>query len=848
MSKNNYQTCIDVVAKAAGDSISPDQAKSLVQQMMNEVERAKKDDFANVEEHIKEIGRKIIEKDKLLTAIQKRNAFLTVKAEAHIHDYVKRFGTPGEGLRAFMNGSSKTVREGRNSVYYQEIALRNKSVGQLIDGLTKTGTMEDFKSGALDKQVFQEMWELNRENGRPGVSGSPKAEAIAKVINDINLEMIARENRAGAYVRPLEGYVIRQTHDADVIRRAGGLGNGPGSREASFKVWSDFILPLLDEKTFEGVDDKMEFLRGAHEGIVTGLHDKAVDGPTDVNSEFRGTGSMARKVSASRVLHFKDADSSFLYNQTFGVKNLRESVLRGMHLRSKAIALMENFGPNPEMTFQRITLDLKRAAKGEKDDVRHLQSLDDWRVEASFRELTGANDVPSNPSLSRISASVRAIANMSKLGGAAITSLADKAFFQTEMSFQGMKNLEVFGKQISTVFEGRPDGERAQALHLMGAAVDGFIGNVVQRFSMHDNKAGMLFKMQQKFFNLNGMNWWNDIHKGAAAELMSVHLASHAKMEFSALPKELANTLKLYGLDGPTWDFVREHGVKEVNGREYLTPDALYSVDSRPIDRLLKARDIKPTENNRARLRDEIDTKLRTYFADRVDIAVPTPGNEEKVYAHWNTKAGTPLGEAVRMVMLFKSMPITVFKKVVSREVYGHGSDTMMQWLRNDRTGNFRMAQIIALTALGGYMAGAIKDGLKGRTPKDPTAPKTIADALQRGGGLGIYGDFLFTEYDRSYRSFLATAAGPVLGQADNVAEIFSKLKAGENVTRETGKLALGNTPFVNLFYIRPVLDYLVLWNLQEMADPGSLRRMERKVEDTNHQGFFISPSEAVNQ
>lgn len=848
MSAKNFQTCIDIVAKAAGDSISPDQAKSLVQQMVDQVERSKKDDFANAEERVREIGRDIIAKDKLLSAIQRRNAFLTVKAERRIHDYVKKFGTTGEGLRAFMNGSSKVVKEGRNSVYYQEVALKNKYVGNLLAGLERNGLTEDFKTGALDKQVFQEMWELNRPEGqgRPGVSGSPKAQKLAELINGINLEMINRENRAGAYVRPLEGYVIRQTHDADTIRRAGGMGYSPGSKEASFQKWSSFIIPLLDEKTFEGIDDRMAFLRSAHDGIVTGIHDRAVNGSVDVNSEFRGTGAMARKVSAERVLHFKDADSSFLYNQTFGVKDLKESVLRGLQLRAKHIALMENFGPNPEMTFQRVMLDLKKAARGEKDDVKALKSLEDWRVEASFRELTGANDVPTNPSLAKMSASLRAITNMSKLGGATITAIADKGFFQTEMSHQGMRNLDVFAKQVTLITEGHPDGEKAQMLNLMGAAVDGFIGNVVQRFSQHDNKAGLLFKLQQKFFNINGMNWWNDIHKGAAAEMMSAHLASHAKLEFDKLPPELSRVLKQYGIEGKVWDFIRTHGVKEVEGRDYLTPDALYSVDNGAIDKLLNAHDVKPTENNRLRMRDEIDTKLRTYFADRVDIAVPTPGNEEKVYAHWNSKAGTPLGEAVRMVMLFKSMPITVFKKVVSREIYGRGNDTMVKWLTKDRQGNFRMAQLIALTALGGYLSGVIKDSLRGRTPKDPTAPKTIVDALQRGGGLGIYGDFLFSEYDRSYKSFLATTAGPIVGQLDSVADIFSKLKQGENVANETGKLALGNTPFINLFYIRPVLDYLVLWNLQEMSDPGSLRRMERRVEEKNNQGFFIAPSEAT--
>lgn len=846
---SNFQTCIDVITKASTDAISPDQAKSLVQRIMDEVERRKAAGAVNAEEEIAKIGRDIIEQDKLLSAISKRNAYLTVMATRRIGDYVKKFKTPGEGLLAFMNGGSKLVSEGRNSVFYQGVAIKDKYIGRLKDELERAGLMEHFKAGDLDKQVFQEMWQLNRENGQPGVSGSQKAMKLAKIINDINLEMIARENRAGAYVRPLEGYIIRQTHDPDAIRRAGGLGYGEKSAEASFRAWSEFILPLLDhEKTFKNAQDPVEFLRGAHQGILSGVHNKPSEANIDVNASFQPFGSLAKRVSAQRTLHFKDADAAYAYNQTFGVKDFKEAVLQQLQHRARTISMLENFGPNPERTFNRLVHQYELDVRGTENDVQKMSSLRDWRVQASFRELMGLNDIPSNPSLARISASVRSLQNMSKLGGATITAIADKGFLHSELTYQGISHMGAFGKSMLATAEGRPSAERRQMLNLMGAAVDGFIGNVVTRFSSHDNRAGMLFKLQQKFFSLNGMNWWNDVHKGAAAEIMAAHLAEHSNLPSDALPHELSRTLKLYGIEGDTWDFIRKHGTREVEGRNYITPDSLLMASDEAVDKLLVARDIKPTANNRLRMRDQLETQLRTYFADRVDIAVPTPGNEERVYAHWNTQAGTPLGEAVRMMMMFKAMPITVLRKVVGREVYGNGSDTVLKWLMNDRTGNFRMIQLIAMTTLGGYLSGMIKDSLKGRTPKDPTDPRTIQDAMLRGGGLGIYGDFLFTEYDRSYRSALGTLAGPVVGQLDPIADIMTKARRGENVSTETGKLVMGNTPFINLFYIRPVLDYLILWNLQEMSDPGSLYRNERRVEQQNGQGFFVHPSEIVSQ
>lgn len=843
--EQTLKTCIDIIANSSDKEITPDQAKSLVDRIMSEVNKPT-GALDSAEAKVREIANKIIGEDKVLSAIQRRNTLLTVIAQNRMLQYAGKFPTMGEGLQAFMNGSNKLRSEGRLSVYYQGKAIQGKYVGRLVEQLQQGGVMREFKSGEIDKQVFQELWELGKEGGKPGISGSPKAERIAKIIHDINMEMIDRENRAGAFINKLEGYIMRQAHDADAIRLAGGRGYGAGSREASFRAWSDFILPLLDqERTFADVEDKMSFLRGAHEGIISGIHDKPATADIDINAAFKNTGALAKKVSAGRQLHFKDADAAFAYNQRFGMKEFRESTLRQIQLRATAISMLENFGPNPERTFERTVRELKTAAKKSENDVAQLKSLEDWRLQASFRELMGHNDVSTNPSLSRMMNSIRAIQNMAKLGGSTITALADKAFVQSEMGFQGIDAMKTLGRQFTAIAEGRPEGERRSMLNLMGAGLDGFMGSVMHRFSMHDNRAGTLFKMQSKFFDLNGMNWWNDVHKSAVAELMSAHLGEHADRSIGNLPVELRRTLDLYGIDGKLWDVIRSTST-EVDGRRYITPDGLLKIDKETLRNYLKDAKEKDSDNAIQRLRDRIDTQLRTYFADRVDIAIPTPGNEERVYAHWNSQAGTPLGEAVRMMMMFKQMPITVFNKVVQREIYGGGSETLMDWLINDRTGNFRMIQLIAMTAVGGYISGMIKDALKGKTPK-PLTPATIQDAMLRGGGLGIYGDFLFNEYDRSYRSFTANALGPVLSQADSLADIATKMKHGDDVRGEAAKLVTNNTPFINLFYIRPVLDYLILWNIQEMADPGSLRRAERRSERDNGQGFYVRPSEQVS-
>jgi hypothetical protein len=125
--------------------------------------------------------------------------------------------------------------------------------------------------------------------------------------------------------------------------------------------------------------------------------------------------------------------------------------------------------------------------------------------------------------------------------------------------------------------------------------------------------------------------------------------------------------------------------------------------------------------------------------------------------------------------------------------------------------------------------------------------------SLQRGGGLGIYGDLLLSEYDTQYRHALSTLAGPVFGQIDPLAAMGSKAmgaatgKEGvraESLLYDAEKFAEGNIPYSSLFYVKPVLDYFIFWNLKEMASPGVLKRTERSVKDKNHQDFWVTPSE----
>ena len=47
-------------------------------------------------------------------------------------------------------------------------------------------------------------------------------------------------------------------------------------------------------------------------------------------------------------------------------------------------------------------------------------------------------------------------------------------------------------------------------------------------------------------------------------------------------------------------------------------------------------------------------------------------------------------------------------------------------------------------------------------------------------------------------------------------------------------------------FYLRMLLDYFIMYNLMELQNPGSLRRMESRMKKDNNQEFYISPKRVI--
>jgi hypothetical protein len=196
------------------------------------------------------------------------------------------------------------------------------------------------------------------------------------------------------------------------------------------------------------------------------------------------------------------------------------------------------------------------------------------------------------------------------------------------------------------------------------------------------------------------------------------------------------------------------------------------------------------------------------------------------------------------MLMQFKAFPLAMMQKTWQREIYGKGANSLSEALFKGK-GDFRgMAHLLAMSTVFGYLAMTAKGYLKGREARDPTDPSTWLAAFLQGGGAGLYGDFLFGQATRHGQSAWGSFLGPTGGSIESLVDLYRRALNGDDTASQGLRFIINHTPFANLFWARPALDYLFLYDLQEALNPGALRRMEAFTKKNNEQEFWLKPSQ----
>lgn len=819
--------CLAAIDAANQGRLDDEEVELIVEQIQRAREGREKLD--GLDREMFDAAEQLASDAELAARLEKRNRLINIVKDAELtrlaREAERTAGDPSLGLEAAMVGVSAPFFGGRASVDAKTNGILRQYLGGMVADLRREGLLPVFNSGQLSREIAREKWDLTLKQPTGMATTSKQAKAIARIIDKYQRAAIERENRAGAYIRYRSGYVTRQMHDVAKMRRQG------------LDAWRKEVAPRIDWTLMRVAEkDRPAFLKEVYDNLVTGARMEIDE--SEIDFAFKGPGNLAKKESASRVILFKSADDWFDYNEKFGRASLNEGILNDLRRSAQATALMDTFGTNPRAMFDRMRDKLKAEHKGDASKVDRLNRMAlDWQ----FAEIDGSVNFAQSHLGASIGRGTRAIQSMASLGGAAISSITDLAMTASERKWQGRSIMDSWMDAFRAPFRGLASkGDERRMAEMIGVGIDGMLGDFVSRFAAQDDVPGRMSKMMATFFKLNLLGPWTDSVKRGAGLMMANDLAQKAGSDWAGLDIRTRTHLAQYGFDAEAWEMARKWVITDDEGRKYLVPDAI------------------ATQGDRAarRQQDRVSQALAAYITDRVDFASPTPGARERALLRMGMRPGTPEGEAIRFIMQFKAFPITVIQKVLGRDVYGYGAKSVRSAILRGEGDILGLASLMAGGTVLGFFALQAKEMAKGREPRVPEdkeqAAKLLIASMQQGGGLGIYGDFLFGEANRFGGGLISTVAGPTAGDIEDFAEIMWSLRdttmAGEapDVAAESLRFVSSNTPFANLFYTKAAIDYLFLYQLQEAANPGYLRRMERRMKRENNQEFFLPPSQAV--
>ena len=292
---------------------------------------------------------------------------------------------PAEAFKAMLSKSTTLANKANQSITAMAGARLEKWGNYMTAELTRSGDMQVFLSGQLDREIYQATEALSKGLA-PDPKLPPEAVRIGKVINDLNRLLYKDMRDAGIPVRNLDGRVTRQSHELAKVREAG------------FEKWWADTLPKLDQKrTFGLLAGDLKAMtqagRAIYGKIVSGkygLDDVIGDAEVGDFLVMGGERSLADRMSEARNLHFANAAGAHEYSQVYGKGSLAIDVYQEMRRNARSVAMFERLGDKPraalEANIERVQSQLRN--EGKIDKAERLNSQKD-RIMAQFDQITG---------------------------------------------------------------------------------------------------------------------------------------------------------------------------------------------------------------------------------------------------------------------------------------------------------------------------------------------------------------------------------------------------------------------------------------------------------------------------
>lgn len=752
---------------------------------------------------------------------------ITREAQERIKRTSKMLAVQADNISRVQQGATAPVskflmdgKKGSRGTAFARAAVSTIEDDPRFNGMSYSGTKETVRGQlyALFGATLESMGKgfMGRQKGKahlPNIvreiqgvkTGDKNAKAMADAwlkIQDVTVDMF---NAAGGSMNRLKNYIPQSMNAVKMVK-------------AGKANWVKNHMDLLDWNKTRWPDGKM-IPAAQRQKVLEGVFDTlTTDGASRIDvSKFRGQGrAVGNTLDTHRFLHYKNPDAWLKAHDEYGEGNVFEVLTRHIEDMSHKIALVETFGPNPEMTkLNMASIVRAEAAKVGAQELAHAEAVLKNKFDPMFETMMRENPMDPHSTFGSIVTGTANILTAAQLGSAAL--LAIPGDFMQTAAVRALNNMGMFngvGTYIKTLATDQKfmrqiatqSGFIMDEVVMSTYATTRFTGMATVGPAASRHVAEAVMRASLMSGHTRAARW------SVQAEFMGL-LNRSRDMPFDKLP--FRAVAERYGITAPEWDAMR--------GRVPTWQPRKDVSFMRPID-ILKT----DAPNRQALYR-----KFQGMIFDESRKMVPEATMEGANTLKATTRPDTLVGALLYSFAMYKNFPVSFMM------IYGRLGMTAP-------TVKGRLAFYAGLGA-GMTMVGALgtqmREISRGRDPLPMDNPAFLGKAFLSGGAMSIWGDFLFAgvnEFGKGPQdatagpliSFLGDTTDLLLGDTFQWANTIGSLSDGEFQSTTAAKSvewARRYTPGSSIWWARLVLERHVFDRLQELADPRAYSKWQSR-------------------
>lgn len=637
--------------------------------------------------------------------------------------------------------------------------------------------------------------------------GNETAKALAGALSGVLEDLRLRFNAAGGNIPKRQDWGIVHSHDRRKIRKLGATADEARQR------WKDFIRPLLDPDLMtnpntgevigaDGLDASLDYV---FETLTS-------DGWAHRRPEGRkfGKGKVASRYQDSRFLIFRDAQSWLTYNEQFGTQDAIGSIFNHINGIARDIAAMERFGPNPDAQIewlkQAVQVNIGKQQAGAIDVQGKPPGMSaikwaGYRVDSLWRALRGRETILDAPA--KLAGDVRNLATSAMLGSTGILAASTDPFVAA--AARRLAGLPVTSTIADIIKRFARDGDR-RAMARRAVIWEDYLHTMNEQARFVDQMFGHEWSryLVDRSLTWNALSPLTDARKRVEASAWHETLGGFAEKDtdWLDLPQLLKNTMEGFGITADDWHRMRA-GIDDMG---FLDPGGVFEKTG---DRILAE-------------------KYAEMIAQWSERSVPSGDPRIKSVLTGGTARGTILGEIGEFGSQFLSFGMSFTARQLEA-IYLYSMLGRSKGGKVARGAWYFAAMAIPLT-IGAGMYTQVLNVLNGKDPEDMTTPAFWGKAFVKGGGGGLFADFVNRAENQFGQSFAETLPGPGAAFIGDSLDVTLRTiraivpggedqKLGRNVSKYVGRYTpiLSSHPATRMWYRRAFVD-----QLQWLTDPDA--------------------------